>query len=437
MIKIKTRQEILLIFIFIFSFFLVFGQIFAQTSVDLQDKIKESNDEINKLEQEIEEFKQQLNIVEKEKNTLKNEIQELDLTRKKLDTDIKITDKKIDSTNLEIKKLELQINNKDEIINKGHLGLSESIRQINKIDSSSLLSRILSNDKISDVWNDLENIQRFQDEVQIHIKDLKQTKKELEKNKDETKEAQKKLKELELDLNDQKRIADENKKYKDELLKQTKNKESNYNKLLEENLAQKKIFELALEEYESQLKFILDPSSLPSSGSLKWPLDEILITQMFGVTKDSNRLYVSGTHSGVDFRASVGTKIKAMASGEVIGTGDTDITCYGASWGKWVAIKYNNGLASSYGHLSLIKVEKGQKITVGEIIGYSGNTGHSTAPHLHVTVYAAEAVEIQTRPSLACKEKIYTMPLAARNAYLDPMLYLPNPSPNMIKSGIL
>jgi murein DD-endopeptidase MepM/ murein hydrolase activator NlpD len=115
----------------------------------------------------------------------------------------------------------------------------------------------------------------------------------------------------------------------------------------------------------------------------------------------------------------------AMSSGTVAGVGDTDQTCSGASFGKFILIKYDNGLASTYGHLSLIKVSKGQKVARGEVVGYSGNTGYSTGPHLHVSVYAKNAVEVKSLPSKSCVGKTLTQPIAPTSAYLDPMYYLP------------
>ena len=96
-----------------------------------------------------------------------------------------------------------------------------------------------------------------------------------------------------------------------------------------------------------------------------WPLDNIYVTQFFGKTVAAKRLYASGSHSGVDFRAAVGTPVKSMANGIVKGAGDTDTTCVGASFGKWIFIEYENGLSSTYGHLSLIKVKSGQKVKRG------------------------------------------------------------------------
>jgi murein DD-endopeptidase MepM/ murein hydrolase activator NlpD len=122
-----------------------------------------------------------------------------------------------------------------------------------------------------------------------------------------------------------------------------------------------------------------------------------------------------------------------MAEGEVLGTGDTDVACKGASFGKWVFIKYNNGLSSTFGHLSAISVKKGQKVKAGTIVGLSGNTGSSTGPHLHVAVYASTGVNVDTVPSKSCGGKIFTQPIAALNAYLNPLDYLPKTTKDMFK----
>jgi murein DD-endopeptidase MepM/ murein hydrolase activator NlpD len=219
--------------------------------------------------------------------------------------------------------------------------------------------------------------------------------------------------------------VDQNTAEKNKLLMQTKNSESNYQKLLKDRLAKKDAFEKELRDYESQLKFILDPSTLPSGGVLSWPLDNIYVTQFFGKTEAGKRLYANGTHSGVDFRARTPLPAKAMADGVVAGTGDTDKQCPGVSFGRFVLIKYNNGLASTFGHLSLIKVSIGDKVSRGQVVGYTGNTGYSTAPHLHVSVYARDAVELKTLPSKSCPGHVLTQPISAINAYLDPMYYLP------------
>ena len=163
---------------------------------------------------------------------------------------------------------------------------------------------------------------------------------------------------------------------------------------------------------------MLDPKSLPPAGSspLIWPVDSVKITQHFGRTVDAKRLYSSGTHNGIDFGISIGTPLKAMASGVVVGSGNTDLACQKASYGKWVYIKYDNGLSSLYGHMSLIKVGDGARVSTGDLVGYSGATGYATGPHLHLTIIAADAGSIQSFPSKACNGKMYTAPVAALNA---------------------
>ncbi|MBP6908661.1 MAG: M23 family metallopeptidase, partial [Candidatus Pacebacteria bacterium] len=121
-------------------------------------------------------------------------------------------------------------------------------------------------------------------------------------------------------------------------------------------------------------------------------------------------------------------------TGTVLGTGDTDIACKGASFGKWVFIKYDNGLSSTYGHLSVISAKNGDRVEAGDVVGLSGNTGSSTGPHLHVAVYASEGVNVATVPSKSCGGKVFTQPIAALSAYLDPALYLPPITKNMVKN---
>ena len=174
---------------------------------------------------------------------------------------------------------------------------------------------------------------------------------------------------------------------------------------MKEQLAKKQAFEKELEDYESQLKFILDPSSIPSGRVLSWPLDSIYVSSPYAPRW-------GGFHRGTDFRASVGTPVKSVAEGVVLGTGDTDLACPKASFGKWIFIEHSNGLSSTYAHLSQIKVKKGDKVSRGSVIGYSGNTGSSTGPHLHLSVYASRdskgdpAVNIGSFPSKSCPARV-------------------------------
>ena len=303
--------------------------------------------------------------------------------------------------------------------------ISLGLKKVNEFEQDNVVQTLMSKNNFTSIWNDVDSIMTLQEKIIDKIGELKQVKGQLEDTRKATIDAKNELVALKNELADQKKIVDQNTADKKKLLAQTKNNEASYQKLLKDRLAKKDAFEKDLRDYESQLKYILDPSKLPTKGVLSWPLDNIYITQLFGKTEAGKRLYATGSHNGTDFRASVGTPVKAMADGIVAGTGNTDVQCPGVSFGKFVLIKYDNGLASTFGHFSLIKVNKGERVTRGQIVGYSGNTGYSTGPHLHVSVYARDAVDLKTLPSKSCPGKVLTQPISPINAYLDPMYYLP------------
>ncbi len=86
-------------------------------------------------------------------------------------------------------------------------------------------------------------------------------------------------------------------------------------------------------------------------------------------------------HAGLDFTANTGTPIYATANGSVTESGFN----FGG-YGNHVVINHGFGYETLYAHMVRIKVKKGQKVKRGEVIGWVGNTGKSTGPHLHYEV---------------------------------------------------
>jgi murein DD-endopeptidase MepM/ murein hydrolase activator NlpD len=407
---------------------------YAQTATDIQSKIDQNNSNIQSLEQEIASYQMQLDSIGQQKSSLASSIKELDLTRKNLDANIAITQNKINKTNLTIQNLSSDIGTKESAIENNINSISIGLKNVNELEQTSLLQNILSQDDFTVVLNDINNISTVRETIRTDINKLKQVKGALEDTRKTTIDAKNQLMQLKSQLSDQQKIIVQNTNEKNQLLTQTKNSEANYQKLLKDRIAKRDAFEKEINDYEAQLQYVLDPSKLPQGRVLNWPLDKIYVTQLFGKTVDSKRLYTSGTHSGVDFRASTGTPVYSMADGTVMGTGNTDLTCYGGSFGKFVFIQYNNGLSSAYGHLSLIKAIVGQTVKRGEVVGYSGATGHVTGPHLHVSLYAPGAAKMGTLPSAGCTGRKYTMPLAPVTGYLNVLDFLP---PYTINTTIL
>ncbi len=85
-------------------------------------------------------------------------------------------------------------------------------------------------------------------------------------------------------------------------------------------------------------------------------------------------------HTGVDLAASIGTPVRASASGYVAMAGNYN------KYGKYIKIKHSGCYSTAYAHLSRIAVHSGQYVKQGQVIGYSGMSGYTTGAHLHYEV---------------------------------------------------
>ena len=86
-------------------------------------------------------------------------------------------------------------------------------------------------------------------------------------------------------------------------------------------------------------------------------------------------------HYGIDIANKTGTAVKATLDGDVLKCGRSLV------YGKYIIIRHSGGYQSLYAHLDKYLVRKGQNVSQGEIIGELGNTGRSTGPHLHFSIY--------------------------------------------------
>lgn len=91
---------------------------------------------------------------------------------------------------------------------------------------------------------------------------------------------------------------------------------------------------------------------------------------------------VKKMHNGIDFAASIGTPIYATADGTV-----KTVSVRFSGYGKMVEIDHGFGYRTRYAHMHDFAVKRGQNVKRGDLIGYVGNTGLSTAPHLHYEVF--------------------------------------------------
>ena len=421
---------------------------FADAASDIQAQIDANNQQLDALKAEIVEYQKQLDVLGAQKNTLQSTISSLTLSQKQLATQIKVTQNKIASANLKIKELTLSIGDKEAVIAANQDAIAKALRTIAEDEQASFITHLISSRSFGEAWQMTDQAISFNRALGNDIANLREVRTKLAMNRDEVTKVKADLVSLQNDLTLQKRSVDASKVAQQQLLVQTKNQEVSYQKLVVQKQAAEKAFEQELANLQSQLDLIVHPGLLPKVGSgvLSWPFSNAFmfnctqrknvfgnlfcISQYFGNTPFATanpQIYSGHGHSGIDIAAPIGTAITAALSGIVLGTGNTDLArgCY--SFGKWVMVQHYNGLNTLYAHLSVIDVSKGQKITVGQIIGLSGMTGYATGPHLHFGVYATEGTRIMTLgefkgASGACANA--TMPVATLDAYLNPLSYL-------------
>jgi murein DD-endopeptidase MepM/ murein hydrolase activator NlpD len=110
----------------------------------------------------------------------------------------------------------------------------------------------------------------------------------------------------------------------------------------------------------------------PSAAGFIWPVQGVL-TSGFGWRWGR-------MHEGIDLAVPVGTPVVAAAAGTVIVAG------WFGGYGNLVVVDHGNGFSTAYGHNTSVTVGVGQLVAQGQLISYSGSTGHSTGPHVHFEV---------------------------------------------------
>ncbi len=420
-------RKLLKFILAIILFFGFSGLLHSQTVDDIKSKIDEKNNQIKQLELEISQYNLEVNNASTQAKSLLGTIKSLDLSKKKITADISLTEKKIDKTNLTIGQLSRDIELSKKKVALNRQAVMDSFRNTRVLDDQNVVMVVLSQKSINSIWSEIDSISKVSDEMHDKVRGLTVLQQDMQKKQDSMLGQKKSLLSLSTELVGKKKSVEYTVQQKAAILSETKNKEQVFKSLVQIKQEQKAQFEKELYDFESQLNISIDKGGYPvgRNGILSWPLDDVYITQRFGKTVGAEKLYKSGSHNGVDFRASIGTKVKNVLNGTVVGTGNTDLQkgCY--SFGKWVMVKHDNGLSTIYGHLSVISAAQGQRLATGDLIGFSGNTGYSTGPHLHISVYATQGVRIEKYVnSNGCKNVV--LPLADVKAYLDPLAYFPN-----------
>ncbi len=134
-------------------------------------------------------------------------------------------------------------------------------------------------------------------------------------------------------------------------------------------------------------------------------------------------------HSGDDYAARYGTPIYAVSDGVVSFSGRH------GGHGKYVRLEHGSGMGTGYAHMSRIAVERGSRVSAGQVIGYVGSTGLSTGPHLHFEVYRNNrpvnpgSVQFLSRPQIDGEELVRFKAVLAKLKSVEPGVALEDIAP--------
>ncbi|MBQ1270132.1 MAG: peptidoglycan DD-metalloendopeptidase family protein [Clostridia bacterium] len=344
-----------------------------------QATVNALKDQLSSVTTKKKNAKKELASLQSQKSSILAEIEKLDAAIEAATEEIEVQQQLITELEglIEVKELELAESQQKE--ETQYAKLKDRVRFMHENGSMSYLSILLSSDDFADFLSRYEIVSQISKYDKNLFEELKALKEQIAEQKAS----------LEADHADAvtlKASMDENKR----TLEVQFNERNAQMKKVEEAEAEAKVqyAEIAKEEdkitaavQKAVRELAAQSSSTYVGGNMMWPLPAAnnVITCKYGMrTHPITGVYK--LHTGIDLRASTGTKIYAANAGTVIKA------TYSSAYGYYVVVNHGGGTSTLYAHMSKMAVKNGQKVSQGTVLGYVGSTGYSTGPHLHFEV---------------------------------------------------
>ncbi len=366
-------------------------------SATLSLNVKEQESKRETLKDKSEQLKKDLSLAQKN-------VTEEAKNKNTLNEKIKSVEEEIDNSNIYISELEKKIKDLEDHIleiekdidEKTEL-LKEALVSIYKAGDTSALDIVLGAKNFEDLFEKADivksvsnKVKELMNELHARSEELEEQKKNIENMKQHQEEEKMKLESKRLELQD---LLDQSEK----LLEEYQESEQTAKKHIDENDAQIKAIDAAIDRYyqeqrrkEEEMRkkqqqsnsseSVAPVSNVVHKGSFSWPVP--------GFSRISSDFFDCvgrrSQHCAIDIAGFgiYGASIVAAGDGVIIGASNQDRGGYG----KYVFIDHGNGKSTRYGHMSTVNVTVGQRVSRGQVIGHVGNTGFSTGPHLHFEV---------------------------------------------------
>ncbi len=381
------RRKILLTCTTILTVFVLITSMIGTSYASLEDDKKDVENKIN-------EAKNELSDISENKDEAETELQKLTTQVNEAQKQLNVLKAQIDELNASIGEKQNQIEEEAAEIERKDNLLKERMVALYEAGETSYLDVLFNSENLLDFLSSYSLIQQIVETDTALIEELEQKKLQLENDKAdleksksevEEKEAEQKIKRAQLVALQEKKQSEINKLSEEE--KQKQNELDEYNaKLNEIDNAIAEALENAMKEEQNNGSTGGNGSSF--DGTFTWPLD-------YSPRRVTSRMkYRWGRwHKGIDIgtNAEIGKRVVAAASGTVVYSAYQSGSSSSAGYGNYLIIYHGNGFCTLYAHMDSKAVSTGQRVSQGQLIGYSGNTG-GVAPHLHFEIRRATSV---------------------------------------------
>ena len=346
---------------------------------------------------EIDKLKNEANDLGNQKKELEAKLKELAGDKAKVLEQKKVLDQQIANTSAQIGNVEAQIADYASLITQTEEELADAekreeaqyelfcqrVRAMEESGEVSYWSVLFGASSFTDMLARLDDVNEVMEADQKVIDDLKTLQVEITEKKEQLEDSKAEREAAKADLVSKKSELDKQRKQAISLVNEINdNEQENKETLAALDAEEDRILAEALrlskklaEEQAAQGK-----PSKSNPGGYIWPVDSRYITSTVGGRTSPGGIG-STNHKGTDIgRVGYTSPIYAAKSGTVI------VSQYSSSYGNYVVISHGSGNTTLYGDMSSRKVQAGQYVNQGDVIGITGSTGHSTGPHLHFEI---------------------------------------------------
>ena len=371
----------------------------ADTTQDALKKVQnEKEDALDELKDKIKTYQKIVNLKDKEHDQLAAQAENLAVQSDVLQGNITTNERRLADLGQQIESLESRVKEKEQVIGVQKDLLANVLRSYYDSQTQAVgIAPILlaSPDDFDRLLSGRDHLFETGESVREMISGIVNLRNSLVHEHTLASEKKVEVASVKFQLEQQNAYLENSRRNKEALAAKAATEQAKYSDMVSDLEKQRKEIEDEIEQLDAARAGKIDLSSIPGFGSgvLGYPVKSPHKTQGYGKTKFT-KWYTF--HNGVDFADAVGTPVLAAEDGEVVAMGDEGKYAYG----KWIAIKHNNGLTTLYGHLSKQSVKKGEDVDRGEKIGLMGSTGYSTGPHVHFGVYTSESFEVVNSSSV-------------------------------------